>query len=107
MAQIQFEHAGSNGWAIYPSKDIDADNAQNIHVAECEIKTVNGERKFTLNKSQETICGEKLISLQKERRNILVSADASEIRSKLANLQNGGNEVCGVCVSHFYADSEQ
>ena len=107
MAQFQFEHEGSNGWAIYPSKDIDADNAQNIHVAECEIKTVNGERTFTLHKSQETICGEKLISLQKGRRDILVSADASKIRSLLANLQNGGNEVCGVCVSHFYADSEQ
>ena len=106
MAQIQFEHEGSNGWAIYPSKNIDADNAQNIHVAEGEIKTVNGERKFTLHKSR-TICGEKLISLQKGRRNILVSADASRIRSQLANLQNGGNEVCGVCVSHFYADSEQ
>ena len=107
MAQIQFEHEGSNGWAIYPSKDIDAENAQNIHVAECEIKTVNGARKFTLHKSQETICGEKLISHQEGRKNILFSADASEIRSELANLQNGGNEVCGVCVSHFYADLEQ
>ena len=106
MAQIQFEHEGSNGWAIYTSKNIDADNAQNIHVAEGEIKTVNGERTFTLNKSRETICGEKLISLPKGRR-ILVSADASKIRSQLANLQNEGNEVCGVCVSHFYADSEQ
>ena len=68
-------------------KNIDADNAQNIHVAEGEIKTVNGERTFTLNKSRETICGEKLI--RKGRRNILVSSDASKILAYYAMVSTG------------------
>lgn len=37
---------------------------------------------------------------------IFRSTSASEIRSKLADFQNQGYEICGLCVSRFYADPE-
>lgn len=105
MAQIEFEYNESNGWAIVDSQYIDAENAQNIHVAEGEIVVVNQKQKFYLNSKEKTICGEKLVKGEKEY--LFYSTNPSKIRSALANLQNNKNEVCGICVSHFYADPEK
>ena len=104
MAQIPFKHAGCNGWAIYKSQYIDSDNAKNMHIAEVRIeKQDNGGEVVYLNKNKETICGLKLVSRPTY---LYLSKSASDIRSKMAELQNGGHEVCGTCVSHFYADGE-
>ncbi len=103
MGKITFEHAGCNGWAIYDRRYIEADEAHNIHVAECKITTnQNGQERICPNK--ETICGERLKDSSSGRSNIYHSKDATKIRLKLAELQNEGIEVCGTCVSHFYAD---
>ena len=104
MAQIEFEYAESNGWAIYDSQYIDAENAQNIHVAEGKIVVKNHKKTFFINSKEETICKEKLKSIKEGRQNRFCSTDPSKIRSELENLQNQGYEVCGVCVSRFYAD---
>ena len=107
MADIPFEHAGCNGWAIYDSTNIVAENSKNMHVAEVTIKRDNdGKVSVYLNDDEETICKNKLISKAKGRQYSYFSQSASDIRSKMAELQNGGHEVCGTCVSHFYADGE-
>lgn len=107
MADIPFDHAGCNGWAIYDSTNIVAENSKNMHVAEVTIKRDNdGKVSAYLNDADETICGEKLISVDDGRQNYYCSKSASDIRSKMAELQNAGHEVCGTCVSHFYADGE-
>ena len=104
MGQITFEHSGCNGWAIYDSTDIDADNAKNIHVAEVFVTKYLGQKTFRPNSALKTICGKKL--KRQNLRCILCSDNPAEIRSKLADLQNNGKEVCGTCASHFYADPE-
>lgn len=105
MSEISFKHEKCNGWGIYNSEYIDAEDARNIHVAEGIVEDdLPQDRKFYVNLKHETICGRKLVD--KDRRVGGFSKCASEIRSKLAKLQNDGNEVCGTCVSHFYADSE-
>ena len=38
MADIPFDHAGCNGWAVYSSKNIAAGNSKNIHIAEVRIE---------------------------------------------------------------------
>ena len=38
MADIPFDHAGCNGWAVYNSKNIAAGNSKNIHIAEVGIE---------------------------------------------------------------------
>ena len=103
MKKIPFEHPGCNGWAIYEKKFIDAECPKNIHVAEGKFWIDDkGKKKFRPISSLKTICNEKLID--KNRIQIFCSDAPSEIRSELAELQNTGKEVCGVCVSHFYAD---
>lgn len=107
MADIPFEHAGCNGWAIYDSTNIVAENSKNMHIAEVAIKNNNGKVSVYLNDDDETICGEKLISVDDGRQNYYCSKSASDIRSKVAELQNDGHEICGTCVSHFHVDGEE
>ena len=99
MAQIQFMHRGCNGWAVLDKTTIDALNARNIHVAEVEIASDDSAK---LNGAGKTICGKKLKCGTLSP--ILMTSDAGAIRTKLADLQNSGREVCGVCASHFYED---
>ena len=104
MTQIPFEHAGCDGWGVYESQYIAAEDAKNIHVAEGKF-TVNseGNRVFQVNRAARTICKEHLRPVKRALRHI---HSVAEIRSMLAQLQNQCNEVCGTCVSHFYADPE-
>ena len=107
MAQIPFKHPECNGWAIYDSTNIAAKNSNNMHIAEVRIEEKDkGSVSVYLNDDDETICGEKLISVDEGRHNSYWSKSASDIRSKVTELQNSGHEVCGTCVSHFYADGE-
>ena len=100
MSQVQFVHEGCNGWAILDKTSVDAFTAKNVHVAEVNIPKYGSA---TLNDAGTTICGKKLKSGNLTP--ILITSNPSLIRSKLAELQNGGvSEVCGVCTSHFYAD---
>jgi len=66
------------------------------------ITIQDGKETVVLNPGRETICGCKL---KPERQYSFATKDASKMREKLAFCQNNG-EVCGVCVSHFYADAE-
>ena len=105
MADIPFEHAGCNGWAIYDSTNIDAEEPKNVHIAEVRIeKQDNGGEVVYLNKNKETICGLKLVSRPTY---LYLSKSASDIRSKVTELQNSGREVCGTCVSHFHVDGDE
>ena len=105
MADIPFDHAGCNGWAVYESQYIDSDNAKNMHVVEGKITYRDGKKFFTPNSALKTVC--KKQNLKKDKRQYsFASTSASAIRSKLADFQNQGCEVCGTCVSHFYADPE-
>ena len=108
MADIPFEHAGCNGWAIYDSTNIVAENSKNMHIAEVTIKRDNdGKVSVYLNDDEETICKNKLISKAKGRRYSYFSQSASDIRFKVAELQNDGHEICGTCVSHFHVDGDE
>ena len=104
MAKIMFEHKGCDGWAICDSKYIDAKDARNMHVVEGNVINVAEGVRFRPNADLATICGKKL--KRQERSWAFCSKNPSEIRLMLAALQNKGNEVCGTCVSHFYADPE-
>ncbi len=105
MTNIPFDHEGCNAWAIYESQYIDAENAHNMHIVEGTIDLDEaGKRQFRPNSGKDTICSLKLKN--GKRQYLFCSNDPSEIRSKVANLQNGGHEVCGTCVSRFYADQE-
>ena len=42
MAGIPFGHEGCNGWAIYESQYIDADNGKNMHVVAGKITYDDG-----------------------------------------------------------------
>ena len=46
MADIPFEHAGCNGWAIYEPQYIDADNGKNMHVVAGKITYHDGKKLF-------------------------------------------------------------
>lgn len=104
MTQIPFEHEGCDGWGVYESQFIDAEDAKNMHVAEGKI-TVNAEGKkvFRVNQQHKTICGEVVLVPGKR---ITAFQEAPKMRTKLAEIQNQGKEVCGTCVSRFYADPE-
>ena len=104
MAEILFEHDGCDGWAIYDSQYIDAKDARNIHVVEGNVTNEAGEIHFRPNTGLATVCGKNL--KRQGRAYTFCSKDPSEIRSKLAEFQNQGYEVCGTCVSRFYADPE-
>ena len=104
MAQIPFDHKGCDGWAIFNSKCIDAKGSRNMHVVEGNVINQAGSVIFLPNAEWTTISGKNL-----KRQGVaytFCSKDPSEIRVMLANLQNKGNEVCGTCVSRFYADPE-
>ena len=104
MAKGEFIHPGCDTWGIYESKCIDANDAKNIHVADGNTRFVNGSPTFVLNNKRETVCKQEIKA--NAGQSIYSSMSASTIRSHLAQLQNDGKEVCGTCVSHFYADSE-
>lgn len=105
MGKIPFDHANCNGWAIYEGKYIVGGNADNMHVAECSIQFDGaGNKQVVPNSAKETICKRHLVDYG--RHYSFASTDASEMRLKLATLQNNGSEVCGTCVSRFYADPE-
>lgn len=104
MTPIPFEHEGCDEWGVYESQYIAAEDAKNIHIAEGRSRIdEEGTPVFKVNQQHRTICGERI--LQKNGK-ICVFQDAMKLRSRLAELQNQGNEVCGTCVSHFYADPE-
>ena len=105
MAQIPFEHEECDCWAIYESQYIDSNNAKNMHVVEGKISYQGGQKCFTPNSMLQTVCKKQKLKAGKKQ-NSFCSTDASRIRSKLAEFQNQGYEVCGTCVSHFYADPE-
>jgi len=105
MARITFDHSGCNGWAIYESQYIDSDNARNMHVVEGAITSEGGKVYFTPNTKLKTVCNRQELK-KGTRKYSFCSVKDSEIRSKLAEYQNQGYEVCGTCVSHFYADPE-
>ena len=103
MADIPFDHAGCNGWAIYEPQYIDADNGKNMHVVEGKITYRDGKKFFTPNSKLETACRKQ--NLKKgNRKYSFASTSDSEIRSTLADFQNQGYEICGLCVSHFHVD---
>lgn len=107
MAGIPFEHEGCNGWAIYDRSNIAVEKSNNMHIAEVRIEEKGkGGVSVYLNDDNETICGETLISIDEGRQNCYCSKSASQIRNKVTELQNNGNEVCGICVSHFHVDIE-
>mgnify|MGYP002523092390 CR=1 FL=1 len=66
MADIPFDHAGCNGWAIYESQYIDSDNAKNMHVVEGKITYHDGKERFTPNSALKTVC--KKQKLKKDKR---------------------------------------
>jgi hypothetical protein len=106
MGQIKFEHEECNAWGVFTRQSIDAASAKNMHIAEIKIQAdKTGRKTYTLNGDHKTVCGESINDKEKQLKTY--SENASDFRSKLAQLQNDGNEVCGVCVSHFYADPEQ
>lgn len=105
MGKIPFDNAHCNGWAIYDDEYIVGENARNIHVAECEIRfDENGNKHDFLNSARETVCKRHLVD--GKRQYTISSTDDSEIRSNLTKLENQGNKVCGVCVSHFHVDKD-
>ena len=105
MAGIPFGHEGCNGWAIYESQYIDADNGKNMHVVAGKITYDDGKKLFTPNSALKTACSKQ--NLKKgNRKYSFASTSDSEIRSKLADFQNQGYEICGLCVSHFHVDVE-
>lgn len=101
MGKIPFKHPNCNGWAIYKPQDIDVENAKNHHIAD---GIVNVDDSFRPNAARETVCGQKLMPTGTH--NVFHTKDPAELRSKLSESQNNGKEVCGICVSHFYADPE-
>ena len=105
MAGIPYGHEGHKGWAIYESQYIDADNAKNMHVAKGEITYHDGKEWFTPNSALKTVC-EKQNLKKGNRKYSFASTSDSEISSTLADFQNQGYEICGLCVSHFHVDVE-
>ena len=105
MAEIPFDYEGSNGWAIYESQYIDADDGKNMHVVEGKITYHDGKKLFAPNSELKTACGKQNLK-NGNRKYFFASTSASEIRSTLADSQNEGYEVCGTCVSHFHVDGE-
>ena len=97
------------GYIVVASKCVDCDNAANGHVIDVFIdQDANGKRiwRRALNS---TICQEKLKRDKIKSENVLLEkpylrTESRDFRIELAKLQNDGNEICGVCVSHFYAD---
>ena len=54
MADIPFDYEGSNGWAIYESQYIDADDGKNMHVVEGKITYHDGKKLFAPNSELKT-----------------------------------------------------
>lgn len=103
MSQIPNDLPNCNGWAVIDGQYVDAENAKNVHVAECIIShNQNGGISWSCNHDRKTICGEQLGSSRITP--IGISEDDATIRTKLALLEEKGIEVCGTCTSHFYAD---
>ena len=102
MRKVPVKHSGCDAWAIYEKQFIDADNAKNMHIVEGNITL---DDRFSPNTKHETLCGRRLKG--SIRRVLFHSKVPSEMRSRCATLQNNENEVCGRCVSHFYADPDQ
>lgn len=95
------------GYLVVDAKCVDCDDAKNAHVIKVRIdQDEDGHRQFQRD-SKSTICGEPLSSGKIGDGRVTktyLKSESKDLRSKLAELQNTGYEICGVCVSHFYAD---
>ena len=95
------------GYLVVEAKCVDCDDAKNAHVIKVRIdQDEEGHRQFQRD-SKSTICGESLLpgKIGDGRvTNTYLESESRDLRSKLAELQNSRHEICGVCVSHFYAD---
>lgn len=92
-----------NGWTLVSPKRLICETAKNIHIVEVRIDT-NGN---IVHWSDSTFCELDLIDAKKHIKDcIFINTTKGEtaLRSKIANLQNMGYEVCGTCAGHLYAD---
>ncbi len=101
MDEVKMDHEGCNGWAVYGSASLAGEDPENIHVAEV---CIDENDQFTMNKDEETICKRKLRP-RGQRKSLYQTKDANAMRTYLANTQNNGTRVCGICVSRFYGDN--
>lgn len=101
---ITIKDSGCNGWAAYESQFIEGSGPCNVHVVEVLLeKDTDGKIWATPTVGLGTVCGErKLIS--GKRTYLFATTNLDEMRCELARLQNSGKEICGQCVSCFYAD---
>ncbi len=83
------------------TQELSDGSLSNVHVLETRYSSFRGERVDTTSHFR---CGEK----KKGREKVLFeTGDKREVRTELARRQNEGIEICGRCVSTFYADDKR
>jgi hypothetical protein len=85
------------GVALVESDYLDCDDSKNAHIALAK-RGPNGAD------ISETICGEGVKRNVKYER-LDIQSD-SEMRTRVADCQNEGTDICGKCVSRLYADTD-
>ena len=104
----ELKHANCNGWVIVEKSQVDCDSAANYHLVEVSITPhPNGERDVCVNTDRETCCGRKLLpQIEYLKGYVFLKSEVNNLRTTLAKQQNGTWEICGICVGHFYKDTE-
>ena len=100
----RFKHPECNGWIVVDKDQIIGGSPRNYHVVEVNIiDQEGGKLSIYINSANETCCG---LKVKNPCHYKLLSRDEKILRKELAEMQNSGNETCGNCVGHFYADPE-
>ena len=97
-----------DGWAAIPASSFDGDNSENWHIAEVKLdaskKTI-----VAFNATHTTCCGR---NISKDAplpsiKSFFPKGSDGDLRTSLAQWQNGKYEFCGNCVGHFYKNPDK
>ena len=96
-----------DGYVIVDSQQMDCCESNNCHVLPATIVVNDDNTRGWEISCRQTICKENVHKTGKlyciSGRKYLAS-EVDKLRRDLAEMQNGTYEICGVCVSHYYAD---
>ena len=108
MGRVKVDHVDCGGWAVLAPEYM-GETAKNYHILEVKSIYTDDEGKVLCERynPSNAICKRQANSDWKYTEAFPRTIEGeTAIRAYLAKEQSGGKEICGTCVSRFYADPE-
>jgi len=99
----------SKGFVVIGPENLNCADPKNYHVLKATISEYEDGTRGWSPLENSTICSESIqkTELSALTKSMFFNSEVSKLRIYLADLQNTGTRICGVCDSHFYADYQQ